>query len=148
MNNMSKYAHMNFEELLEKYQTLLAENKNLKKELKNLKERFGISDIQTVPEQNTDVLSSDSSYLVEESLPPNRSCENEDRVSLSSINNFSDPQAKIELFMALFKGRDDVFAKRWENKKERYLRVFAGLLKRMESRIVQKTSGKLRTLSE
>jgi len=118
MNDMVKYARMNFEELLEKCQTLLAENKDLKEELKNLKERFGISEKQTVPEQNTDVSPLDSGCLVAESLPPNLSCENEDRISLSNINNFSDPQDKIELFMALFKGRNDVFAKRWENKKK------------------------------
>ena len=64
MNDMVKYARMNFEELLEKCQTLLAENKDLKEELKNLKERFGISEKQTVPEQNTDVSPLDSGCLV------------------------------------------------------------------------------------
>ena len=31
----------------------------------------------------------------------------------------SNPQEKIRLFMSLFKGRDDVYAKRWENREGR-----------------------------
>ena len=32
------------------------------------------------------------------------------------ISNTSSPQDKINLFMLLFRGRDDVYAKRWQNK--------------------------------
>ncbi|MFQ5628426.1 MAG: DEAD/DEAH box helicase family protein, partial [bacterium] len=32
------------------------------------------------------------------------------------IHNHSSPEAKIALFLTLFKGREDVFAKRWQNK--------------------------------
>ena len=35
-----------------------------------------------------------------------------------NVNNTSDSISKIKLFMSLFKGRDDVYAKRWENKKK------------------------------
>ena len=31
------------------------------------------------------------------------------------VDNASDPEAKIQLFMSLFKGRNDVYARRWEN---------------------------------
>ena len=34
------------------------------------------------------------------------------------IHNYSTPTEKVELFMSLFMGRDDVFAKRWENAKK------------------------------
>ena len=34
----------------------------------------------------------------------------------SVVDNTSDSSAKIHLFMSLFKGRSDVYAKRWENK--------------------------------
>jgi superfamily II DNA or RNA helicase len=34
------------------------------------------------------------------------------------VHNHSAPAKKIELFMSLFMGRDDVFAKRWENAKK------------------------------
>jgi hypothetical protein len=33
-----------------------------------------------------------------------------------SLNNWADPRGKIKLFMFLFKSRNDVYAKRWENK--------------------------------
>jgi len=35
-----------------------------------------------------------------------------------SINKKSDSLEKIKLFMSLFRGRDDVYAKRWENNKK------------------------------
>ena len=34
----------------------------------------------------------------------------------SNVNGMSDPEEKIMLFRSLYKGRDDVYAKRWENK--------------------------------
>ena len=42
MNDMVRQDRINLEELLEKYQALLAENDKLKEEIKSLKERFGI----------------------------------------------------------------------------------------------------------
>jgi superfamily II DNA or RNA helicase len=39
-------------------------------------------------------------------------------VSSPAVNNTSDSISKIKLFMSLFKGRDDIFANRWENKKK------------------------------
>jgi superfamily II DNA or RNA helicase len=38
----------------------------------------------------------------------------------TGINNHSAPSEKIKLFMSLFMGRGDVFAKRWENTKKGY----------------------------
>ncbi len=35
-----------------------------------------------------------------------------------TITSLSEPAEKIKLFMSLFKGRDDVYAKRWENSKK------------------------------
>lgn len=67
------------EELLEKYQALLLENRALKKEVELLKAQLGIP------------------------LMPKGEIQ-------------ASPQEKIRLFMSLFKGRDDVYAKRWENK--------------------------------
>lgn len=34
---------------------------------------------------------------------------------VSSVNKNSSPKDKIELFLSLFRGRSDVFAKRWQN---------------------------------
>ncbi|NLV51613.1 MAG: DUF1653 domain-containing protein [Clostridiales bacterium] len=36
----------------------------------------------------------------------------------TGIHNYSTPIEKVELFISLFAGRDDVFAKRWENAKK------------------------------
>ena len=75
--------------LLEKYNLLLEENKKLKAELALLK---GETDIVT-PEAKTD-----------------------NQLSKSSINKHSSPEEKIKLFRSLFKGREDVFARRWYSK--------------------------------
>jgi superfamily II DNA or RNA helicase len=37
--------------------------------------------------------------------------------TLVDVNRCSSPQAKIELFRSLFAGRDDVFARRWDNER-------------------------------
>lgn len=39
-----------------------------------------------------------------------------DNSKIDRVSNGSEPEEKINLFMSLFKGRDDVYAKRWENK--------------------------------
>ncbi|MEN6385371.1 MAG: DEAD/DEAH box helicase family protein [Phycisphaerales bacterium] len=109
---------MSFEGLLGKYKALLAENVKLKDELKSLKEQCEISESRDDPEQDIDVSSSDSDYLEQDLAPQELSCKNEEQNFLPNVNNFSDPKDKIELFMTLFKGRDDVYAKRWESKKK------------------------------
>jgi hypothetical protein len=35
------------------------------------------------------------------------------------VTNNSSPQEKIKLFMSLFRGRDDVYAKRWQSKESK-----------------------------
>lgn len=88
---------MDLNELLRKYQLLLAENEILKEEIKSLRTQFGVH----IPKNKKQSLGQKSSSA---------------STSISSINNLSPPQDKISLFMSLFKGRADVFAKRWENK--------------------------------
>jgi superfamily II DNA or RNA helicase len=80
---------MDFEDLFEKYQILLAENKTLKEENEELKARFGLYE------------SHGQNRIEQEVATP------------CSITN---PADKISLFMSLFKGRDDVYAKRWQSK--------------------------------
>lgn len=99
---------MNFEELLEKYQAVLVENNNLKEEIKRLKAELGIDNSQTAPDEIS-VYKSEGEMFQQESI---------DHILSSSINNMSDPEEKIKLFMTLFKGREDVYAKRWENPKK------------------------------
>ena len=99
---------MNFKELLEKYQALLIENNELKNEINNLKAQMGIVEQQDVPNELPEHKS--TSETINQELA--------DTVLPSSINSDASPMEKIKLFMSFFKGRDDVYAKRWESKKK------------------------------
>lgn len=80
-------------DLLTKYQTLLVENERLKAENKRLRAQLG----QVYPHPMG---------LFE--LKPNELC--------SGVTQNSDTREKVHLFMSLFKGREDVYAKRWQTK--------------------------------
>jgi len=99
---------MDYRELFEKYNLLLSENKRLIKENDRLKVQLGI--IKGKP----------SEYRIAESTTEKNMIEDEpaDTTAFSHVNNTSDSISKIKLFMSLFKGRDDVYAKKWENKKK------------------------------
>lgn len=78
-----------YKSLLEKYNLLLEENKKMKAELARLKGETSLS-------------------MPESEIPT--------EFSTSSINKHSSPEEKIRLFRSLFKGREDVFARRWYSK--------------------------------
>jgi len=109
---------MTFEELLNKYQALVLENYSLKEEIKYLNSKLGVSEHRAITDGTSESFSEDSLFP-----SPNAVLEVSDQLSEKetlqlNINNMSDPKDKIELFMSFFKGRDDVYAKRWENKKK------------------------------
>lgn len=79
--------------LWEKYQALLKENFDLKAENKKLKTQLGIEKPEI-----------DTTNIIHE----------EKAVSVTNKNEKA--EEKIKLFMSLFKGRNDVYAKRWQNK--------------------------------
>jgi len=118
MNDSIKGGGMNFEELLEKYQAVVTENNYLKEKLKSLKKKFDSLGYQTFPDANMDISPGDSIYVPEASSPQVMHSEAGNQMLPVNINNLSDSKEKIKLYMSLFKGRDDVFAKRWENKKK------------------------------
>jgi len=90
---------MDFETLLRSHQALLAENKALKEENLSLKLRLGIEELlENRPYQDQ----------TQQGASPAESS--------SPLNANANPAEKIRLFMSLFKGRDDVHAKRWESK--------------------------------
>jgi len=93
--------------LFEKYQALVAENGHLKEEIRNLKAQLGILEpavpINDIPSHEKETQSIDQPAV---------------EIALSGITNNSPTSEKIRLFMSLFKGRDDVYAVRWENKRK------------------------------
>jgi superfamily II DNA or RNA helicase len=93
---------MDFKTLLQKYQALLAENQALKEENLSLKVRLGLAEpleSQSSPEE-----------VQQEASRPEPSL---------YLNDGANPTEKVRLFMSLFKGRDDVYAKRWEGREGR-----------------------------
>jgi len=99
---------MDYKELLEKYNLLLSENKRLIEENDRLKKQLGIAKY-TLPENRLTELTTRKSLFEDEPA---------DTFAFSNVSNTSDSISKIKLFMSLFKGRNDVYAKKWENKKK------------------------------
>lgn len=93
---------MDFNALLQKYQALLAENRALKEENLSLKVRLGLAELLESRSSQEEVQQDAS-----RSEPP------------FSLNDGANPTEKIRLFMSLFQGREDVYAKRWEDRKGR-----------------------------
>ena len=96
---------MNYKELLEKYNLLLNENNRLTEENNRLKAQLGITNSESFKIKN----------IADNAAPDD---ESHDDPSFFNVNNTSDSVSKIKLFMSLFKGREDVYAMRWENKKK------------------------------
>ncbi len=98
---------MNIDELLEKYRALLAENRSLREENEFLKAQIGIT---TPPQPDTHQDSENPSPSVLKAQQSSR--EN----SRSGVPGPPDPNEKIRLFMSLFQGRKDVYARRWQSR--------------------------------
>ena len=77
---------MNYDELLNKYNTLLKAYAELEYENKVLKERFGVPVVKEKAKIGED--------------------------ATSGINKYSPKEEKLQLYISLFKGREDVYAKR------------------------------------
>jgi superfamily II DNA or RNA helicase len=100
-------ASISISELSEKCQALLIENSNLKEEIRTLKARLVIMEAR----YSGDEISGNKSES--EKIAPQAA-----KVSPPGMSKNADEGEKIRLFMSLFKGRDDVYARRWENKKK------------------------------
>ena len=101
----------NYLTVLKKFQSLIIENDRLKAENKKLKEQLSNF---SVPDEN-------KSGIIASTISAGIDIENDYKSTFkknnsTSINNKSKPSEKIKLFMSLFKGREDVFAQRWQNK--------------------------------
>lgn len=103
---MQNKGFLSYEELFEKYQVLVTENSNLKEEIEILKSRLGTVE-SCIPADEISVIKTDRDLNGKQPV---------NGVSCSAISIRSGTADKIKLFMSLFKGRDDVYAKRWESK--------------------------------
>ena len=97
---------MDYTELLEKYTVLLEKVKRLTKENSRLRAQLEL-EASEAPEKTSEEINSVEKTPCVESITHNFK---------SVVDNTSDSITKIHLFMSLFKGRSDVYAKRWENK--------------------------------
>ncbi len=93
---------ISYEELYEKYQKLLDENKRLRSENESYKEQLGLT-LSKFDDGSQYKDEADNIF----SEQPHR---------FGQVTNASSPQDKINLFMSLFRGRDDVYAKKWQGK--------------------------------
>jgi hypothetical protein len=97
-----------YKELHAKYQALLAENRLLKEELKAMK--GGV--VATELPKHDDQLFPLEPFQI--SVFPQPTVEQSTQI----ISSRSESAEKIRLFTSLFKGQDDVYARRWENKQK------------------------------
>ena len=97
---------MDYKELLKKYNALLEQINRLTKENSLLKAQLGLTESEFI--RNTTSAIKTEIYISGD--------ESTDRNCFSDMNSTSDSLSKIRLFMSLFRSRDDVYAKRWENK--------------------------------
>jgi superfamily II DNA or RNA helicase len=105
---------MDFKALQKKCQQLLIENNSLKEEIKRLKAQLGL----TSGKKESQDLGNAGSGDLPAAKPKLFDQQAEIKLSTSAedINKRSGPDEKVKLFMSLFRGREDVYAKRWENK--------------------------------
>ena len=104
---------MDFKALQKKYQQLLLENNRLKQEIRRLRTELGMDTIHEQSQASNII----SEYLaVPEPELFDQNIETKPSAPSEAIDKLSDASAKIRLFQSLFRGRGDVYAKRWENK--------------------------------
>ena len=90
---------MTYDELFVKYKELSAENQKLKAENAELRTKLGLFATPHKTETTGEII----------------------------INKYSSSEDKINLFMSLFVGRYDVYAKRWYSTKTKKIGLSAGL---------------------
>jgi len=99
---------MNFNQLLVVYNQLLGEIEILKEENLQLKKKLSGSSLCTETQEYEVKIISDSKGIT---VPENENYSGE------KISKWSDSKMKVDLFMSLFRGREDVCAKQWSNGK-------------------------------
>jgi superfamily II DNA or RNA helicase len=99
---------MEYQELLRKYNILLEQVDQLTKENRRLKAKLGLQEPPSLRDTTQPI-------QMQIAVPDG---ESNSLKPDANITSSSDSILKISLFMSLFKGRKDVYARRWENKKK------------------------------
>ncbi|RJP37125.1 MAG: helicase [Desulfobacteraceae bacterium] len=99
---------MDYQDLLEKYNALLEQVNQLTKENIRLRAQLGMPEPDAA--RNASPAKAKAGNIHQD--------ESGEGSRFSNVDNRSDIHSKISLFMSLFKGREDVYAKRWENNKK------------------------------
>ncbi len=104
-----------YNSLKNKYDELLKENEYLREKIRKLESHLNpTSSIKTGPVQSTQSKQQNGFHFEQKSVDSSEHIEN---CAESTVNQFSPINEKISLFMSLFRGRNDVYAKKWQNKK-------------------------------
>lgn len=96
---------LDYNTLLDEYNKLFVENQKLKAENNDLKKRLALMPMEEICINSDDDVLSDQ--VIEASIQ---------ETSIENVNNNSSSVDKINLFISLFRGREDVYAKRWQNR--------------------------------
>lgn len=101
--------------LKKKYSELLEENESLRAKIRELESQQNTSiSLKAEPPKKENLKQKHQFDFCQKSVD---SSENNEIGSESTINQYSSINEKISLFMSLFRGRNDVYAKKWQNKK-------------------------------
>ncbi len=104
-----------YNNLKKKFDKLLAENEYLRAKIRKLEfQQNSTTSFKECPTQNKQQKQRD---VFDFDLKSVTSSENIEIFGDHPINRYSPTNEKISLFMSLFKGRKDVYAKKWQNKK-------------------------------
>jgi len=106
---------MDYETLYNKYLELLEENRVLKEKIKAF--RIGTNSKEEEKNDESLLLFPVEKQDVENTSKFKKEHSSQSLFNENRINNYSPKDDKIALYSSLFKGRTDVYAKRWENRK-------------------------------
>ena len=115
-NTCASMNNSGYDELNKKYQDLLEENRYLKARIKKLEAEHHSLESHPKAFQDQELSFKDTC----EDEPDNRTEKGlmeTGSIFGRAVNKYSPKEDKITLFMSLFRGRRDLYAKRWQNKK-------------------------------
>jgi len=104
-------THFKYDELYQKYLNLLEENTCLKAKIKELEAEPNTFKFHSKPFQTQELFFKEPSEIKPDNRVKKEPIET-GSVWGKSVNHYSVKEDKIALFMSLFKGRSDVYAKR------------------------------------